>query len=477
MNELSNGQSGGGAHGSARILIVDDVRDEAELAQMLLQRQGLRVEAQTSARAALDLVAREDFDLVITDVNMDEMSGIELCERLLGTRPDVPVIVMTGQGSMEMAIAAMRAGAFDFLTKPVDPKLLGLSVARALKHRSLQQEVKRLRTEGAPRRGPLVGESAAMQRVYDLIQRVGPMDPSVLIAGESGTGKELVARAIHAVSPRKNGPFVAINCAAVPPTLLESELFGHARGAFTDAKTATRRALRAGHGRHALPRRDRRDAARDAGQAPARAAGAHRAPGRRQLGDPVRRAHRHRDQPRSRGRGLRPSASARTSSIASTSSRSTLPPLRERSSDVLLLAQHFLERFAEADAARQPCGISTAVAEKLLAYDWPGNVRELENCMERAVALWRASSERHRRGPAGEDPRLSVRSLRCSPPITRRRWSPSRSSSGATSCACSRWSDGNKSRAAQLLGLDRRTLYRKLDRWQEELAAGARPAA
>src|SRR4029078_8339014 len=227
MSERTNG------HATGRVLIVDDVRDEAELAGMLLERPGPRVGGSTSARGALEKVAQVDFDVVLTDVNMDEMSGLELCERLLGTRPDLIVIVMTGQGSLEVAVSAMRTGAFDFLVKPVEPKLLGLSVARALKHRSRQQEVKRLRTEGSPRRGPLVGESGAMRRGYDLIERVGPMDPSVMISGEAGTGQEMVARAIHGVSPRKAGPFVAINCAAVPPTLIESELFGHARGAFT----------------------------------------------------------------------------------------------------------------------------------------------------------------------------------------------------------------------------------------------------
>src|SRR5436305_907622 len=221
-----------------QILVVDDEQETCDLLEMALTRHGFKVTPSTNAARALELVAAQDFDVVLTDLSMPEMSGLDLCERVLGTRPNMPVVVITGQGSLETAIGAIRVGAYDFITKPVDPKLLFLSVSRAIQHRRLQDEVKRLRDAVAEGETVdiIVGQSAAMRKVYELINRVGESDASVLIHGETGTGKELIARAIHNRSRRKDGPFVAINCAAVPHSLLESELFGHARGAFTDAK-------------------------------------------------------------------------------------------------------------------------------------------------------------------------------------------------------------------------------------------------
>ncbi len=221
------------------VLVVDDEQETCELLEMALVRHGFQVTSSTSAPRALDLVAAQDFDVVVTDLSMPEMSGLDLCERVLGTRPNMHVVVITGQGSLEAAVGAIRAGAYDFITKPVDPKLVLLSVSRAVQHRHLQDEVKRLRevvAEGADADSQIVGQSAAMRRVHELIGRVGASEASVLIQGETGTGKELIARSIHTRSRRKTGPFVAINCAAVPHSLIESELFGHARGAFTDAK-------------------------------------------------------------------------------------------------------------------------------------------------------------------------------------------------------------------------------------------------
>ena len=208
------------------ILVVDDEQETCDLLEMSLSKHGFKVTPSTNAQRALDLVAEQDFDVVLTDLQMPEMSGLDLCERVLGTRPDMPVVVITGQGSLETAIGAIRVGAYDFITKPVDPKLLFLSVSRAIQHRRLFDEVKRLRevVDGETTAEKIVGQSGAMRRVYELINRVGESDASVLIHGETGTGKELIARGIHNRSRRKNGPFVAINCAAVPHALLESDL-------------------------------------------------------------------------------------------------------------------------------------------------------------------------------------------------------------------------------------------------------------
>src|SRR5258706_1647327 len=211
-----------------RLLIVDDDQAACEFLESILRRQH-RVSWRTSAHDALELVGEQDFDVILTDLNMTDLGGLDLCERIVGMRPDIPVIVVTGYGSMEAAIGAIRAGAYDFVTKPVDPNVIGLTVDRALRHRRLQEEVKRLRKAAASPLGldTIIGRSPAMRRVIDLIQRVSDTDATVMITGESGTGKELVAKAVHSQSNRREGPFLAVNCAAMPPALLESELFGH----------------------------------------------------------------------------------------------------------------------------------------------------------------------------------------------------------------------------------------------------------
>src|SRR5262245_13848136 len=210
-----------------------------QLLETDLRLRGFEPAWRKAADEALSLVKQEDFDAVLTDVRMPGMSGTELCERIVANRPDVPVVVMTAFGSLETAVAAMRAGAYDFVTKPVEMDLLAIALERAVKHRQLQEQVKILSTavQRAGQFDEMIGTSPAMQKLYDQLERVADTETSVLICGESGTGKELVARSIHQRSRRKDRPFVAVNCAALPENLLESELFGHAKGAFTDAKS------------------------------------------------------------------------------------------------------------------------------------------------------------------------------------------------------------------------------------------------
>jgi two-component system response regulator HydG len=380
-------------------------------------------------------------------------------------------VVVTGYGSMETAIAAMRVGAHDFLTKPVDPKLLGLSVARAVKHGQLQQEVKRLREVVVDRAslGALVGESSSMKRVHDLVARVAESDASVLIQGETGTGKELVARAIHKLSPRKNGPFVAINCAAVPAPLLESELFGHARGAFTDAKSARAGLFVEASGGTLfldeigeLPLEVQPKLLRALQERTVRPVGSNQ-----ELSFDARVvAATHRDlETEAHERRFRQDLYYRINVV-----RIDVPPLRERGSDVLTLAAHFLDKFSKR-AGREAVGLSAPVAERLLAYDWPGNVRELENCMERAVALARFDQvtldDLPQRVRAYRADRFVLSADQADEIVTLEEIERRYIARVITLV------DGNKLRAAQLLGLDRRTLYRKLERYEQQASAAA----
>ena len=226
------------ARPDARILIVDDEEDTALLLRDALRRRGWAVDAVLSGADCLSYMRRDPVDVVVTDVQMPGMSGIEVCDQLYRRYPDCAPIVLTGYGQLDTAIAALRVGAWDFLTKPVKTEVLEVAILRALDHFSLQREVKRLNQQRASNEPieDMLGESSAVRELQRMIRRVAATDATVLITGESGTGKETVARALHRLSEiRKNEPLVAVNCGAMPAPLLESELFGHVRGAFTGA--------------------------------------------------------------------------------------------------------------------------------------------------------------------------------------------------------------------------------------------------
>lgn len=453
-----------------RILVVDDDPDQCALLEAVLGRLGYTAETTTSPTDALRRVADSHYSAVLTDLEMEEMSGLSLCERLVATASNCPVIVITGHASLETAISAMRVGAYDYLTKPVDTKLLGLSVARAAQHAQLTAEVKRLREEADHRTtsaGALIGDSAPVRRIYELIGRVASSDASVLIQGETGTGKELIARAIHTSSGRKQGPFVAINCAAVPASLLESELFGHAKGAFTDAKSQRPGLFVQASGGTLfldeigeMPLDMQAKLLRALQERTVRPVGANQ----EVPFDARILAATHRDlEADITDNRFRQDLYYRINVV-----RIDVPPLRDRSTDILKLATHFLNTFTDR-SDRPRIGLSSQVAERLLAYDWPGNVRELENCMERVVTLTRFEQV------ALEDLPEKIRTFR-----------PERFvlSADQTDEIVSldelerryimrviRLVKGNKSHAAQLLGLDRRTLYRKLERYRQSDAA------
>lgn len=451
-----------------RILVVEDDRDMSTLLEADLSRRGYDVASFGSADAAFERLESEEFDVVVSDLNMRGMNGLELCERIVANFPEVPVVVITAFGSLDTAIAAMRAGAYDFIPKPFDMEVLRIAIQRAVQHRTLKNEVKRLRRglSTSTTFGELVGESAAMQKLYRLLERVSDSDASVLIAGESGTGKEVVARALHEGSRRRSGPFVAVDCAALPESLLESELFGHVGGAFTDAK-APRAGLfvQASGGTlfldeigemptglqpkllRALQERKVRPVGSDT-VVPfdARVVAATN----RDLDAAVEE------------RRFRKDLYYRINVV-----QVHLPPLRSRGNDVLLLGQYFLQR-PESRADGQESRLSPAVAQRLLAYSWPGNVRELQNCIERALAVAQFDEIRV------EDLPETVRDYTRRPilidsddpsellPLEEVERRYILRVVGATG--------GNKTLAAQILGLDRKTLYRKLRRYSRARA-------
>ncbi len=446
-----------------RVLIVDDDRDMCVLLESQLKRRDINASWRSSAAEALDLLAVEDFDVIVTDLNLQGSSGLELCEQVVQNRPDVPVIVITAFGSLESAIAAIRSGAYDFVNKPFELDELVLTINRAMQHKALREEVKRLKEAVATTQGmdELVGESLGMRKVYDLIDRVAETDATVLITGESGTGKELVARALHRRSQRKAGPFVAINCAAMPETLLESELFGHVKGAFTDAKAGRAGLLlQASSGTlffdeiGEMPLGMQPKLLRSLQERTVRPVG-----GSDEVPFDARIiAATNRDlESEVESNRFREDLFYRINVV-----RIDVPPLRMRSNDVLLLAQHFLERIANRSAKRV-VGISSAAAEKLLAYEWPGNVRELQNCIERAVALTRYDTI------VVEDLPEKVRDYRSTNIVVATEDAsqllPMEEVERRYILRVLKTVGGNKTTAAKVLGFDRRTLYRKLERY------------
>ncbi|MCA9650204.1 MAG: sigma-54-dependent Fis family transcriptional regulator [Myxococcales bacterium] len=449
-----------------RVLIVDDDADLLDLLVAGLTAQGYETEGCTSAEMGLAALGERRFDLILADINLPGMSGIEFCSRVVEERPDQAVMVMTAFGSMKSAVAAIRAGAYDYITKPLDVDAVGLRIGRVVREGRIRDEARRLRAVVQVKEsyGGLLGSSPAMRKVYDLLERVAGSDASVLVTGESGTGKELVARAIHDQGPRKGGPFVAVNCSAVPENLLESELFGHSKGAFTDARndrlglfpqanggtlfldeigeipmTMQPKLLRALEERRVRPVGSNTETDFDVRVVAA--------------------TNRDLEAAVEEGR-FREDLYFRINVI-----HVDLPPLRSRGTDVLSLAQHFLGRYS-LQAGKQVQGISPAAAQRLCDYEWPGNVRELRNCMERAVALTRHTDvqvedlpervSKYRRSHmviASDDPTELV-------PLeeVERRYILRVVETVA----------GNKTMAAKILGLDRKTLYRKLERYKQE---------
>jgi two-component system response regulator HydG len=374
---------------SIRILVVDDDASARTALVRLLEQDGYAVENAESGAAALAIVSERPADVVVTDLKMPGMDGVELLGKLKEQDREVPVIVATSFADVGSAIAAMRAGAEDYLTKPIDFDALELAIERALERRNLRVEAENLRRQLRERAGEgldgLVGASDAMQKVYRLARQVAPAKATVLITGESGTGKGELARAIHRLSPRAKQPFVSLQCASLAESLLESELFGHERGAFTGAD------------RRRIGRFEQADGGTlfldEIGEIPLatqikllrvlQERTFERVGGNESISVDVRViAATNRDLAADVRQGrFREDLYYRLNVV-----HVEMPPLRARGSDVLVLANHFLRRFA--DENKKPVErFSQAAREKILAHLWPGNVRELENAIERAVVL------------------------------------------------------------------------------------------
>lgn len=441
------------------ILVVEDDAAMRDLLEDSLRDEGYRVETAQGGHAGVARVQKGGIDLVITDVRMPDLDGLDMLAEMTSPPLETPphVIVITAFGSIDTAIKAVRLGAHDYITKPFDMETLFLAVEKALSERGLRQELSRLRkeVERPYQFDNIIGRSSVMRDVFALIRRLAGSSVHVLITGESGTGKELVARSIHYHSPRKTKPFVAVNCAAIPDQLLESELFGYKRGAFTDA------------------RQDRSGLFVEADQgtlfldeigdlSPALQAKLLRVLAEREI-RPLGAARpekidvrvisaTHKDL----AQGMRQGTFREDLYYRLNVVQVHLPSLRERAEDIMPLAEHFLKNTRDGKHIQ---GFHPQAAKLLLSHTWPGNVRELENCIERAVVL----CENTQIGLADLPPQLrekrrdDVLAHALSKHMTldelEREYIQ----------RVMKEEGGNKTRAAQRLGLDRKTLYRKLE--------------
>jgi two-component system response regulator HydG len=449
-----------------RILIIDDDREMRSLIQDFLVNEGYEVQAFPKATAALEALSKTgslaqdrpegDIDLVISDIMMPEIDGLEFTARMQTLRPEIPIILITAFGSIETAIDAMRRGAYHYIVKPFKLSELSVNVDRALEHRKLQRDNTALRQEMKRSwgMGGIVGKSAGMKAVFDLVARVANATANVLVTGESGTGKEMVARAIHDSGPRARKPFVAINCTAIPETLLESELFGHAKGSFTGAVQRKRGLFEEADGGTLFL-----DEIGDMNvQLQSKLLRVIQEKKVRAVGDNsvkdvdvriVAATHKDLKSAIKDGR-FREDLFYRLSVIPI-----VIPPLRHRSDDIPLLAEHFLKKYAAMNNLKIR-GFTKRAMSKLVGLRWEGNVRELENVVERAVVLSAgplidegdipapdaASPEQFFGGATADFPTVEQLERRYIQVVLEK-------------------TGGRKDKAAQILGINRRTLYRK----------------
>jgi two-component system response regulator HydG len=445
------------------ILVVDDDPNHLKILKTIIGSWGYQVAATDDGAKAVDAVRERPFALILMDVRMAQMSGIEALQRIKQYNPAIPILIMTAYSSVDSAVEALKAGAYDYLTKPLDFEVLKLSLARALEHSGLKAENAQLKSRlGADyEMENIIGKSPAMRALIDMMAMIAPSEATVLITGESGTGKELIAKSIHHNSQRKDRPLVVVNCAALTETLLESELFGHEKGAFTGAdKRREGRFMQADRGTIFLDEIGETSAAMQAkllrviqerevqrvgGEEPLTVDVRILAATNRRLEDEVK-----------NGR-FREDLFYRLNVVAL-----DIPPLRKRQEDIPLLAQYFLEKYAKKNH-KQVKGFSPLALDMLLNHAWPGNVRELENTLERAVILLPDEHITEKELPSNIRESYGEK----------RDWVPPSAPVPAANrpleevekeviLATLRDCGGNKSETARRLGINRKTLHKKL---------------
>ena len=439
----------------SKILIVDDELIMRESLAGWLERDGHKVDKAAGGEEALEKCEKTRYDILLLDIKMEGMSGLEVLKKVKENDPDVSVVMITAYGSIPSAIEAMKSGAYEYLLKPFDPDELMMLIEKIIEHQAERRETQFLREQYKERTRfeNMIGQSGVLQGVFDFIEKIAPTDSTILIKGETGTGKGLAARAIHTKSRRSQGPFVVVNCGAFPEHLLESELFGYQKGAFTDAKTTKKGRLELAHGGTLLldeigeisPRmqidllRVLEDHVfyRVGGTQPIEA-------------DFRIIAATHKDLEKAIKEGtFREDLFYRLNVIAF-----VMPPLREHKEDIPLLADYFLHRFAQ-ETNKPVDQISREALDEMMLYDWPGNVRELGNAVERAVVVGQG-----RRILPQDLPIFRPEHVSPAPGRTLREMEIVHLSSILQE---TQW---NVSKSAEILGIDRSTLYDKIKRYE-----------
>ena len=443
--------------GNTKILIIDDELIMRESLADWLERDGHDVETAASGEEALKRLKNTRFDILLVDIKMDGMTGLDVLKEVKTTNPDTAVVMITAYGSISTAIEAMKNGAFEYLLKPFDPDELGVLIEKIIHYQEQDRENLFLKEQYKDRTRfeSMIGQSATMQKVFDMIQDVAPTDSTVLITGETGTGKGLAAKAVHTKSPRCNGPFVVVNCGAFPEHLLESELFGYQKGAFTDAKITKKGRLELAHGGTLfldeigeISMRMQIDLLRIiedgifyrvGGTQPIEADFRVIAATNRDLAEAIEKG------------AFREDLFYRLNVISF-----PMPPLRDRKEDIPLLADHFLRRFSQ-EINKQIDRISRAALDEMMLYEWPGNVRELENAVERAVVVGKERRIKSEDLPIFQQEHVRPASDQSLKAMEREHIS--------NILGLTQW---NISRSAGILGIDRTTLYSKIKRYKIE---------
>lgn len=445
---------------STKILIVDDELIMRESLSGWLERDGHAVQTASSGEEALKKLNETRFDIILLDIKMEGMSGLEVLSKVKESDPDVAVVMITAYGSIPTAIEAMKNGAYDYMLKPFDPNELGVLIEKIIQHQEQTREVLYLKEQFKERTRfeSMIGQSKPMQEIFDLICDVAPMDSTVLITGQTGTGKGLAAKAIHTNSSRCNGPFVTVNCGAIPEHLMESELFGHQKGAFTDAKETKRGRLELAHGGtlfldeigeigmrmqiDLLRVLEDRVFYRVGGTQPMEADFRVIAATNRDLEKAIKEG------------SFREDLFYRLNVISF-----QMPPLKAHKEDLPLLAEHFLYRFSQ-ETNKPIDKISREAMDELMLYDWPGNVRELENAVERAVVVGK------KREILPED--LPIFCHEPSRVPQSNNLQEVEKAHIKRILAENQW---NIARSAKILGIDRSTLYSKIKRYNIQKTA------